>query len=134
MNILFEDEAELYLWDFAAGDFRNDGVVTARVTEQEDAPYTYWLSASNEQGLVLAHKISSEMNQRFSHKMFAFTWNHISDAGAQSSWLFRFPTEEDYNRLLQIYTQALWQTNHQMPWSKIKVRRIPCHECKRSSN
>ncbi|KAF9485299.1 VID27 cytoplasmic protein [Pholiota conissans] len=120
MRILFEEEAELYLWDLDAADFRNDGVVIARITEQTDANFTYWLTASNEDGLVLAHKICSDMNQKFSAKMLSLTWNHLGDNGAQSSWLFRFATPQDFAQLKEVYTQAMWQSLHQISWGKAK--------------
>lgn len=121
MSILFQEEAELYLWDMDAGDFRNDGVVVARITEQTDANFTYWLTASNENGLILAHRICSDMNQRFSTKMLSLTWNHLGDNGSQSSWLFRFATEQDFAQLKQVFTQTLWQSLHETLWGKAKV-------------
>ncbi|KAF8974505.1 VID27 cytoplasmic protein [Flammula alnicola] len=120
MTVLFQEEAELYLWDLDAADFRNDGVVIARITEQTDAKYTYWLTASNDKGIILAHRICSDMNQKFSHKMLSLTWNHLGDNGSQSSWLFRFATPEDFGQLMQVFTQAMWQTLHQVPWGKAK--------------
>ncbi|KJA30217.1 hypothetical protein HYPSUDRAFT_61060 [Hypholoma sublateritium FD-334 SS-4] len=120
MNVVFEEEAELYLWDLDGADFRNDGVVIARITEQKDANFTYWLTASNPQGLVLAHRISSDMNQKFSTKMRSITWNHLGDNGSQDSWLFRFDTELDYARLKEAYTQVMWQSLHKAAWGKIK--------------
>lgn len=121
MNVVFEEEAVLYLWDLDAADFRNDGVVIARITEQKDANFTYWLTASNPHGLVLAHRITSDMNQKFSTKMRSITWNHLGDNGSQSSWLFRFDTELDYARLKDAYTQVMWQSLHRVAWGKIKV-------------
>lgn len=121
MNSLFEEEAELYEWVPDLNEYNNSGIVTARFTQQTDADFVFWLSASNQTGFVLSHRISSEMNQRFSPKMHSLTWNYIGNDGSQRSWLLRFRNEEDYRRVIDIYTQCLWQTLHQVPWSKVKV-------------
>ncbi len=121
MNVVFEEEAEIYLWDLDAADFRNEGVIIARITEQKDANYTYWLTASNPEGLVLAHRITSDMNQKFSTKMHSITWNHLGDNGSQNSWLFRFATEQDFAQLKEVYTRVMWQSLHKVDWGKIKV-------------
>lgn len=121
MNLMLEEEAELYIWDPNLHDFRNEGIVIARFTQQKDCNFVFWLSAFNETGLVLAHRITSDMNQRFSPKMHSLTWNYLGDDGSQSSWLLRFANEEDYTNSVQIYTQCLWQTLHQVSWNKVKV-------------
>ncbi|PPQ94030.1 hypothetical protein CVT25_009878 [Psilocybe cyanescens] len=120
MNLMLEEEAELYIWDPNLHDFRNEGIVIARFTQQKDCNFVFWLSAFNETGLVLAHRITSDMNQRFSPKMHSLTWNYLGDDGSQSSWLLRFENEEDYTNSVQIYTQCLWQTLHQVSWNKVK--------------
>lgn len=121
MNVLLEEEAELYFWDVENEDFRNDGIVTARIAQQINANFVYWLIASNDNGAVLAHKIQPDMNQRFSHKMLSLTWNHLGEDFSQSSWLFRFHSHEEFAKVIQMFTQCLWETLHQLPWGKIKV-------------
>lgn len=121
MTVLFEQEAELYFWDMEADGFRNDGIVIARIAKQNNANYVYWLTASNDQGMILAHRITSDMNQRFSHKMRSLTWNHMGENNSQSSWLFRFAEEQDFSSAVQIFTQCLWETLHQIPWGKAKA-------------
>lgn len=121
MTVLFEQEAELYFWDMEVDGFRNDGIVVARITKQNNADYVYWLTASNDRGMILAHRITSDMNQRFSHKMRSLTWNHMGNNNSQSSWLFRFAEEQDYASAVQIFTQCLWEALHQIPWGKAKV-------------
>ncbi|GLB33876.1 putative VID27-domain-containing protein [Lyophyllum shimeji] len=120
MEVLISHEAELYLWDGLNEDFINQGIVMAGVMRQASSPYQYWLTASNKSGILLAHKISPDMNQRFSHKMHSLTWNHQGDDGSQNSWLFRF-AEEHFGDFLQKFSECLWETLHQMPWSKLKV-------------
>lgn len=122
MSLLFEAEAELYFWDTEVQEFRNDGIVNAQLFKQTNANYVYWLTASNDKGLLLTHRIHSSMNQRFSPKMLSLTWNHLGDNNSQSSWLFRFHSEENFGNALQTFTQCLWESLHQTPWGKIKVR------------
>ena len=122
MSLLFEAEAELYFWDTDVQEFRNEGIIKAQLFKQTDANYVYWLSASNDKGILLTHRIHSSMNQRFSHKMLSLTWNHFGDDNSQSSWLFRFHSEDDFGNALQTFTQCLWESLHQTPWGKIKVR------------
>lgn len=122
MSPLFAAEAELYYWDIGLQEFRNDGIVNAQIFKQTNASYMYWLTASNDKGLLLTHRICSSMNQRFSPKMLSLTWNHLGDDNSQSSWLFRFHSEENFGHALQTFTQCLWESLHQSPWGKIKVR------------
>lgn len=124
MSLLFEAEAELYFWDTEIQEFRNDGIINAQLFKQTNANYVYWLTASNDNGLLLTHRIHSSMNQRFSHKMLSLTWNHLGDDNSQSSWLFRFHSEENFGNALKIFTQCLWESLHQTPWGKIKVRNM----------
>ena len=122
MSLLFEAEAELYFWHTEVQEFRNDGIINAQLFKQTNANYVYWLTASNDKGILLTHRIHSSMNQRFSPKMLSLTWNHLGDDNSQSSWLFRFHSEENFGNALQIFTQCLWESLHQTPWGKIKVR------------
>ena len=124
MSLLFEAEAELYFWDMEVQEFRNDGIVNAQLFKQTNANYVYWLTASNDSGFLLTHRIHSSMNQRFSPKMLSLTWNHLGDNNSQSSWLFRFHSEENFGNALQIFTQCLWESLHETPWGKIKVRSL----------
>lgn len=121
---LLEEEAELYFWDVQTEGFRNDGIVTARFVQQNaNSEFTYWLTASNDQGIILAHRIKSDMNQRFSGRMFSLTWNHMGEEGGvqQSSWLLRFSGVEEYKKVVEVFTRCLWETLHQVSWGKIKV-------------
>jgi len=122
MTVLFEKKAELYFWDVDEDGFRNDGIVMAKILKQDNAncDYVYWLTASND-GMILAHRITLAMNQRFSHKMRSLTWNHMGENNTQSSWVFRFAEEKDFASVVQIFTQCQWETLHQISWSKAKV-------------
>ncbi|KAG6811313.1 hypothetical protein H0H92_008025 [Tricholoma furcatifolium] len=113
-------EAELYLWNPEHEDFIKQGNVVARIVRPKAVSFQYWLTAENDSGPLLAHQISQDMNQRFSHNMHSLTWNYQDDNGSQSSWLFRFNNEESMADFLQKFTQCLWETLHQLPWSKLK--------------
>ncbi|RDB22472.1 Vacuolar import and degradation protein 27 [Hypsizygus marmoreus] len=124
MDNLLTQEAELYLWDpelGREGEFINQGIVTAGIAKQRNAPFQYWLTASRDSGPLLAHRISPNMNQRFSHKMFSLTWNHQGDDGFQSSWLFRFPDEAGFAAVIEKFTECLWETLNHTSWSKAKI-------------
>jgi hypothetical protein len=125
---LLEEEAELYYWDTQTEGFRNDGIVFARLVQQAtnsgaNSEFTYWLTASNDHGIILAHRIKSDMNQRFSGRMLSLTWNHMGEEGGSqpSSWLLRFSNVEEYKKVVEVFTRCLWETLHQVPWGKIKV-------------
>lgn len=70
---------------------------------------------------MLAHKITTDMNQRWASKLFSFTWNYVSDSGHQSSWCLQFKDAEAYDAFLQAFTKANWEALNQYPWEKAKV-------------
>ncbi|TFK75851.1 VID27-domain-containing protein [Pluteus cervinus] len=118
---IVEQPAELYLWDGPNEDFIPQGNVIARIVQRPGNGFEYWMLSSNEQGDLLAHRISSEMNQRWSHKMLSLTWNYIQADGSGQSWLFRFLEEDTFGAFLQMFTQCLWESLHQSPWGKAKA-------------
>lgn len=121
LSVVLSEEAELYLWDMEKEDFDLQGEVTAQIAQPTGVPFEYWLVASSSEGQELAHKITSEMNQRWSTKMLSITWNNFSDQNFASSWLFRFKTPEGYLTFKNAFTEAQWEGLHQVSWSKMKV-------------
>ena len=119
-TVLFSEEAELYFWDAAAQGFRNEGIVVAKILQQEDE-FNSWLAAASDNGLLLLHRICPEMNQKFSQKMFSVTWNQM-EGPQPTSWLFRFNAEGDFANFVQLFSQTMWESLNRMPWGKIKVR------------
>ncbi|KAG6890559.1 hypothetical protein C0992_000567 [Termitomyces sp. T32_za158] len=119
-ELLISCEAELYSWDTNTERFNNQGIVVANIMRPKNTLFQYWLTAENDAGLLLAHQITQDMNQRFSHRMLSLTWNHQADDGSQSSWLFRF-SEEYLAAFLQKFTECLWETLHQSSWAKLKA-------------
>ncbi|CAL1700728.1 unnamed protein product [Somion occarium] len=114
--------ATLHLWQKVGGFFVPQENVTARIVQMPNAgPYDYWLLATADDGRrVLAHKISSDMNERWAGKIISMTWNHMSDSGFQSSWCLMFTEPTDYEDFKAAYTRALWETANQYPWEKAK--------------
>ncbi len=112
--------AELHLWNLDASYFEKQADVIARIVEGP-GPYEYWLVASGAEGQVLAHRIDSQLNQRWSSKVLSFTWNHIGETGRQSSWCFRFEEQSDYEAFLLAFTKTLWESLNQYSWDKAKV-------------
>jgi len=119
---LVAEEAELYLWNKDEGFFVKQTDVVARIIQNPGSgPFDFWLNAANEEGQILIHKITSDMNQRWSSKVLSLTWNHTSDTGLQSSWCFRFSTEEAFQNFLQFFTRTLWESLNQYSWEKAKA-------------
>ena len=122
MPAIFSDVAELNLWDWDTQVYDKQGDVVARIVQNlSNGPYDYWLVASSTDGQVLAHKISSEMNQRWATQVLGFTWNYMNQAGVGQSWCLRFETEELYKEFTLAMTRALWEAANELPWSKAKV-------------
>lgn len=119
------EEAELYLWDMEKEEFDLQCKIIAQIAQPTGVPFEYWLVASDAENQVLAHKITSEMNHRWSAKALSITWNHYSDRNTASSWLFRFKTPEGYLTFKNVFTQAQWEGLHQMSWAKIKASIYP---------
>ena len=118
-TVLFSEEAELYFWDAAAQGFRNEGIVVAKILQQED-DFNSWLAAASDNGLLLLHRICPDMNQKFSQKMFSVTWNQM-EGPQPTSWLFRFNAEGDFANFVQLFSQTMWESLNRMPWGKIKA-------------
>ena len=120
METVISSEAELYLWDGKDAVFVHQGVVTASIVLRANSAYEYWLTATRDAVYLLAHKVSEDMNQRFSHKMSTLTWNHLGEDGSQNSWLFKF-RPDDYAIFLQKFVECSWESLHKTPWAKAKV-------------
>lgn len=117
---IIEKEAGLYFWDNEEAQFVEHGTVTAKILQGPS--FETWLTASSDEGQLLAHKISANMNQRWTSKMRSLTWNHFGEDQVMTSWVLRFAGgPEDYEAFLKTFTQALWETLYQTAWGKIKV-------------
>ncbi|KAL1946822.1 hypothetical protein VTO73DRAFT_14926 [Trametes versicolor] len=121
MPALATELAELHLWDKDQSLFLKEADVTARVANNPaGGKYDYWLVASTDEGQMLAHRISSEMNQRWSTRVLSLTWNNISENGVGNSWCLRFDTQEAFDEFQRAFTRAQWEAMNQWPWEKAK--------------
>lgn len=127
---LVNEGAELHLWDREKEYFvkQTDGraTIVGLPTNSKTNGYEYWIIARSTEGgdksrVVLWHKIDTDMNQRWSTKVWSLTWNHMNERGVQTSWCFRFFNQESYATFQEQFTRALWETLHQVPWSTSKV-------------
>ena len=126
-EVLLTYPAELHLWDATQGFFVKQADVSASIAQHTSAgPFDYWLLVRSDSGPSLTHKITSDMNQRWSAKMLAFTWNHIGDTGAQSSWCLRFEATEPYEQFQALFSRALWESLNNYSWEKAKVSSSHC--------
>jgi VID27 PH-like domain len=120
---LVSHPAELYVWDLEQELFNPLPTVIAKIVQRPDS-YDYWLLAEScdEPGdQMFAHKITSEMNQRWSNKMRSLTWNYVGSEGEHQSWLFRFAETKAYEEFLFAYTRATWEGLNQVSWAKAKA-------------
>ena len=123
VQIVATQEAEFYYWEDDKG-FLPQGPVTAQVIQSEDSVFDYVLVVKNDDRSILKHKITSDMNQRWSHHMMSLTWNYFGEDGAPRSCLLHFLNQTDFRRMMEIITKCLWEFLHQEEWRKAKVRQI----------
>ncbi|KAH9951604.1 VID27 cytoplasmic protein [Amylocystis lapponica] len=118
---LVSEPAALHLWNRDGGFFVKQADVTASIVHNPaTGSFTYWLLASGDEGQMLAHRLSSDMNQRWSTRVTSLTWNYISEAGAQSSWCLTFESPEAFENFQQAFTKAQWEGLNQYSWEKAK--------------
>ena len=115
--------AKLHLWKREGGYFVHQDDVIAQIVQLPNAgPFDYWLLATAEDARrVLVHKISTDMNERWSTKLNSMTWNHLSESGFQSSWCLVLASAEEYEDFKYNFTKALWETANGYSWEKAKV-------------
>lgn len=119
---LIAEPAGLHLWNREGGFFVHRGNVTARISQNPaGGPFEFWLLASSEEGQVLAHKITSDMNQRWSAKVLSLTWNYVSDSGVQSSWCLSFETADAFSNFQFLFSKVLWESLNKYSWEKAKA-------------
>ncbi|THV08487.1 VID27 cytoplasmic protein [Dendrothele bispora CBS 962.96] len=120
--MIVSTEVELYYWvqdNEDGGQFSHQGVVTAHLVKRKVSGFHYALAASVDDNLILHHDMEPNMNPRWSPKLLSLTWNHVTN-NEVNSWLFRFPSQELYHEWCAKFTQAAWETLHQVSWEKIK--------------
>lgn len=110
------DEVELYFWE--NHEFRNQGIFRAHIVKT--GTFAFKLCASTDRGVLLAHDVDSSMNAVFNPKLFSFTWNHVGTGGNWSSWLFKFPSHDEYVGFCTTIQRCEWERLHQQSFDKVK--------------
>jgi len=123
LDVIIEKNAELFLWDRSGGYFVLEAAVSARVVQRKGANYSFFLTATSQEGQVLAHRISSQMMQRWSPTTWSLTWNNVNENGNQSSWCLRFESQEAFEGFRTEFTKRAWESLNQTSWDKVKVKR-----------
>ncbi|TDL29588.1 VID27-domain-containing protein [Rickenella mellea] len=115
--------AELYLWDQDDGHFLKQADVDAKIVEKQSSNFEYYITASvaGTRQQLLAHKLRSELNARWSTKLGSLTWNHTSEKGLISSWCFKFEDQEGFQAFQEAFGKCLYQHLNAMSWEKTKA-------------
>ncbi|KZO94837.1 VID27 cytoplasmic protein [Calocera viscosa TUFC12733] len=121
-EVLSEEPAVLYLWSLQEGKFLGEGVVNAQLVETDD--FTFWVLAkeSGAKGgyhTVLAHRVSAEINGRWSKVHLSFTWNNHTSLGMET-WCLKFDEAGAYQRFQDRMNICVWETLNEMRWGRIK--------------
>ena len=118
---LITKKAELYLWDRDDGHFLKQADIYGSIA-QPVAGYTFLITAMTSDGQqLLAHKLSSGLNARWSTKLASLTWNNTSAEGTISSWCFKFENSEDFKEFQEVYGSCMYEVLNQVSWEKAKV-------------
>jgi hypothetical protein len=123
LSTVTSQEARVFLWDREAESFvseHEEEVVVARIVERTSGDYNYWLIVTDEDGDFVSHKITSDMNPRWSPKTSSLTWNYFNN-GIYDSWALQFTSAEAYDVFKRAFAQCQWETLHGAPFQKAKV-------------
>ncbi len=113
--------AELYLWDQDSGHFLKQADVLGSISPRS-LSYDFWMTATTDVGQqLLSHKITSELNARWSTKLSTVTWNHTSRLGHLSSWCLKFEGPKDCRGFWEAYSACLYEATNAASWQKVKV-------------
>jgi hypothetical protein len=115
-------EAHVFFWDLEAEGFvaECEEAVVAKIVERTSGDYNYWLIVTDEDGDIVSHKISSDMNPRWAQKTSSLTWNYHND-GRYHSWALQFTSSEAYDAFKRAFAQCQWETLHGIAFQKAKV-------------
>ncbi len=110
MLVVISKFAQLYLWDQDDRHFSKQADVLSSVHSSFSGHYC-WITATTDLGQqLLSHKISSELNVRWSTKLSSATWDYTSRAGYLSSWCLKFEGPQSYKEFREAYLACLHQT------------------------
>ena len=126
LEMIIEEKAELFLWERNEGYFVLEAAVSARIVQRKGSNYSFFLTSTSQEGQVLAHRISSQMMQRWSPTTWSLTWNNVNENGNQSSWCLRFQSQEAFEGFRAEFTKCAWESLNQASWDKVKVNYCEC--------
>ncbi|KAI0005015.1 VID27 cytoplasmic protein [Russula compacta] len=121
LEVIIDEKAELFLWDHSEGYFVREAAVTAKIVQRKGANFSFFLTASSQEGQVLAHRVSSQMMQRWSPATWSLTWNNVNESGHQSSWCLRFESQGSFEFFRAEFTKRAWESLNQASWDKVKA-------------
>jgi VID27 PH-like domain len=121
LEVIIEEKAELFLWERDEGYFVREAAVSTRIVRRKGANFTFFLTATGQEGQVLAHRVSSQMMQRWSAATWSLTWNNLNESGNQTSWCLRFESQEAFEDFRAEFTKRAWESLNQTSWDKVKV-------------
>ena len=124
LEVIIDEKAELFLWDRDEGYFVREASVSAKIVQRRGAKFLFFLTATSQEGQVLAHRITSQMMQRWSPATWSLTWNNVNESGNQSSWCLRFESQDSFEDFRAEFTKRAWENLNEMSWDKVKV----CYE------
>jgi hypothetical protein len=119
--VIIDERAELFLWDRDEGYFVREASVSAKIVQRKGAKFLFFLTAASQDGQVLAHRITSQMMQRWSPATWSLTWNNVNESGNQSSWCLRFESQEAFEDFRAEFTKRAWENLNETSWDKVKV-------------
>jgi hypothetical protein len=118
-SIVFSAKADLYLYDLKSQYFLvQERKVDIKVVEA--GRFLFWLSIQGADKTWLAQKVESDMNMNFSPEQTSAVWNYFTDDRQCFSWLLRFEDKEAYAHFHKGFSQVLYETQNEEPWSKAK--------------
>ncbi|KAI0307163.1 VID27 cytoplasmic protein [Multifurca ochricompacta] len=121
LEVIMDEKAELFLWDRDEGYFVREAEVSARIGQRSGAKFSFFLTATSQEGQILAHLITSQMMQRWSPATWSLTWNNVNERGEQSSWCLRFESHESFEDFRAEFTRCAWESLNQTSWDKVKA-------------
>ncbi|KAI9467015.1 VID27 cytoplasmic protein-domain-containing protein [Lactarius psammicola] len=121
LEVIVDERAELFLWDRDEGYFVREASVSAKIVQRTGAKFLFFLTAASQEGQVLAHRITSQMMQRWSPATWSLTWNNVNENGNQSSWCLRFESQETFEDFRAEFTKRAWENLNETSWDKVKA-------------
>lgn len=120
------ETARLYLWHQGEGHFLKQADVVGSVGPHSSREIYYITATTDEGQQLLSHRIGSELNARWSARLFSITWNHTSRQGHLSSWCMKFEGAENFKVFREAYEMCLYQTLHEVSRGKATVSLLRC--------